>query len=371
MNRISAFLIVRDEEAFLHDCLSSIRDEVDEIVIVDTGSVDKTRDIAARFSTKVIEMTWTGDFAKARNSALDHATGDWILYIDADERLGVPKAGGLRQTVADPGTVAFFVRFQPKTGYTPYDEIRLFRRDERIRFKGCIHETVHPDINTVRRTDGLELKRSDIAISHVGYDGDITHKHHRNLPLLEEAVKVDPSRAFLWVDMAKSLIALGRAAEAEAACEKAIALGQNHSDPKQRIDSSVGWLQLITLKRETYPEDALRLAEEACRLYPDHKALMLARAGVRFALGEAESILPDLRDLTSIDEETYYDPLIAYDKRIFGEWAHVLLGGVHVRMGDREKAAECYRRAAEFAPDSQEYRVKAAAFASPQAVRSA
>src|SRR5262245_1489579 len=92
-SRISAAMIVRDEEAYLDDCLKSIVDEVDEIVIVDTGSRDRTCDIARRYGARLFDLPWTGDFAAARNHALDRASGDWILYIDADERLAVPIAG--------------------------------------------------------------------------------------------------------------------------------------------------------------------------------------------------------------------------------------------------------------------------------------
>jgi glycosyltransferase involved in cell wall biosynthesis len=98
--RISAAMIVRDEEAVLEDCLRSIRDEVDEIVVTDTGSRDQSRDIAAGFGARVLERPWDDDFSAARNHSLDAVTGDWILYIDADERLDAPRRGTLRRTIA-------------------------------------------------------------------------------------------------------------------------------------------------------------------------------------------------------------------------------------------------------------------------------
>ena len=79
-------MIVRDEEKVLGDCLRSIRDHVDEIVITDTGSTDRSREIAGEFGARVLEQPLQDDFSAARNHSLDAATGDWILYIDADER---------------------------------------------------------------------------------------------------------------------------------------------------------------------------------------------------------------------------------------------------------------------------------------------
>ncbi|MGO9882155.1 MAG: glycosyltransferase family 2 protein, partial [Solirubrobacteraceae bacterium] len=92
---LSGALIVRDESRVLSDCLASIREIVDEIVVVDTGSVDDSVEIARRYGARVIHHPWRDDFAQARNAALDAARGEWILYIDADERL----SGGDRASV--------------------------------------------------------------------------------------------------------------------------------------------------------------------------------------------------------------------------------------------------------------------------------
>lgn len=356
-------MIVRNEEAFLGGCLKSIAEEVDEIVVVDTGSTDRTIEIARTFGAKLLERPWTGDFSAARNVALEHAQGDWILYIDADERLVVPFAGALREAVDRPDAVALSVRFQPQVNFTPYREIRLFRRDERIRFRGAIHETVHPDIAAVTRCDGLVLANVEIGLNHLGYVGDLTYKHHRNLPLLEQAVKVDPERIFLWVDMAQALASLGRREEAERACWRAIEIAAAAPNQKQKADGALAWQCLAALFVDSDPERALTLADRAVVDYPDQHALALARANAIVATGGAAEALPILRALTQIDADAFFDPLTAYDKRIFGEWAFDLMGAAYARLGRREDAGEAYARAASLAPDNLGYRAKAAAFA--------
>ena len=82
---LSLCMIVKNEEKHLVKCLKSVRDVVDEMIIVDTGSTDKTIDIARVFGAKVFDFPWTGDFSAARNHSLAQATGDWILVLDADE----------------------------------------------------------------------------------------------------------------------------------------------------------------------------------------------------------------------------------------------------------------------------------------------
>src|SRR5262249_7770815 len=89
--RLSVCLITRDEEAFLARCLNSIRSVADQIVVVDTGSQDRTIQIAQQFGAEVYHFPWCDDFAAARNTALEHATGDWVLILDADEEL-IPQA---------------------------------------------------------------------------------------------------------------------------------------------------------------------------------------------------------------------------------------------------------------------------------------
>ena len=142
--RITAALIARDEERVIDDCLASVQGHVDEIIVVDTGSRDATPDIVRRRGGRLLHRAWDDDFAAPRNMALDAATGDWILYIDADERLIVPASLSLRDELTPRDLAGMLVNFRPKLNYTEYLEIRLFRNDPRIRFSGVIHERIMP-----------------------------------------------------------------------------------------------------------------------------------------------------------------------------------------------------------------------------------
>lgn len=355
-------MIVRDEQDYLEDCLRSVEQHVDEIVVVDTGSVDATLDIAKDFDCKILTQEWVGDFSAARNTALEAATGSWCLYIDADERLKVPAGENLPEILNDADAIALKVRFTPKTGFTPYHEIRLFRRDERIRFQGRIHETVHPSISAICTDEQRTIPSCQIGIDHVGYDGDLTHKHHRNLPLLQKAVLEHPDRVFLWANLGETLNALGREIEAEEALLRSIDEASKSTNVKQVADGALGWMQLIHLHLKNKPLLACEFAEQATQIYPQHKALDLAYAGALYQVGRQEQALPLLEHLMTLNPATYFDPLVAYDKRIFGEWALNLKGDVLLRMGNRPAAAKAYKRAALHAPDNLEYRAKAAMF---------
>jgi tetratricopeptide (TPR) repeat protein len=354
-------MIVRDEERWLGDCLKSIAGELDEIVVVDTGSADNTPEIARQYGAEVIERAWADDFSDARNCALDHASCDWILYIDADERLSVPEPGALRRAIDRDDAAACWVMFQPRVKFTCYHELRLFRRDPRIRFRGAIHETVHPAVDAVCRSDGLKIVAADVRLDHLGYEGDLARKYHRNLPILQRAVAEYPQRVFLWADMAQALAGLDRREDAEQACWRAIDLAAASTDAKQHNDGAIAWQCLIGIYLASDPARAAELSDRAVEAYPQHHALALARANAHFAAGGGAEIIPALERLTQIDAGTFVDPLTAYDHRIFGEWPFDLMGGVYARLGQRKLAAEAFRRAAQLAPANPGYRAKAIA----------
>src|SRR5262249_7777439 len=95
--RKSLTMIVKNEEKNLPDCLASVRDLFNELIVLDTGSTDRTREIAAQMGAKVFEFPWQDSFSAARNEAIRHATGEWIFWLDADDRLDEPNRPKLRR----------------------------------------------------------------------------------------------------------------------------------------------------------------------------------------------------------------------------------------------------------------------------------
>ncbi len=164
MSRLSLCMIVRNESYFLEHCLSSACDFVDEIVIVDTGSTDNTLEIARRFTNRIVSFEWQDHFADARNYALEHASGEWIIVLDADEMIEPEHWRELRRRIVDTDKDAFFLEqrnysretandnWTPVTkgspftrdyrGYKPNPIARLFRNNGQIRYSGRVHEVI-------------------------------------------------------------------------------------------------------------------------------------------------------------------------------------------------------------------------------------
>lgn len=348
-------MIVRDEALVLEECLRSIRRLVDQIVIVDTGSTDASRVIAERFDAEVVAVPWRGDFAAARNEALALARGGWILYIDADERVCPAERSLLDPFLADISAVAYTVRFRPKSGYTCYREYRIFRNDPRIRFHGVIHETVLPGLFEVARRDGLRIGQSELAIEHVGYDGDQHWKHVRNLPLLRERVREDPEHVYSWQHLGATLAALGDLEAAEAAWRRGIEVVRRKADVGAA--DSLAYIALLRHQLESGVENPA-LLEEALKRFPDNFLLAWIHGRALMKKGRYADALPLFEGLAAIDPASYCDDRIAYDGRIFGTWAYDSLALCHFRLGRLADSAKYYALAEAATPGNPEYPVK-------------
>jgi glycosyltransferase involved in cell wall biosynthesis len=351
---LSGALIVRDESRVLAECLASIRDIVDEIVVVDTGSVDDSVEIARRFGARVIHHPWRDDFAQARNVALEGARGEWILYIDADERLSGGDRASVEQLLTDAPEVAFRLLLAPDLVSTPYLEYRLWRQDPRVRFEGQIHEKVTPAIAAVAESDGRPIGDCELLLTHVGYEGDQVHKHLRNLPLLRAEVPRDPDNLFNRHHLARVLRGLGQDQEAAQVLADAVDVARRR--PFDQLGVLV-FTDLIRLRRER-GEDVGALLAEARAFYPDNKLLWWIEATVRMADGRYLEALALLDRLLAVDLAALPVAGPAYDARIFGEFANEARGACLFRLGRYAQAADAYEQALRSDPGNLVYRSK-------------
>jgi hypothetical protein len=359
--RITAALIARDEADNIGPCLDSLAGKVDEIVLIDVGSRDETVAIARRYGVRIFRRSWTGDFSVARNAALEVATGSWILRIDADERLSVP-AGRLHDAIDPAVHAGVMVRLHPRPRHTAYHALRLFVRDPRVRFTGRIHEQVIPAVRAVCAFEGKTIGTSAVALHHVGCEGDLSDKHDRNLPLLEQAVKERPDRLYCWYHLGETLADLGRHEAAEVALRRGIAIARQHDTAPNRIEASLCYQRLARLCSERGDDPRPAIAD-GLRNHPGDHCLRLLEAKAEIERGDPKATLPALSALAAIDAATYWDPHMAYDRRTFSVWPNALMGVANFRLGRYGRARDAFLRAAR-APDAaareqKEYTVKA------------
>lgn len=211
MSRLSISMIVKNEEGKLPSCLESVKCLTDDIVLVDTGSTDRTEEIARSYGAKIYEYDWCQDFSAARNYALSLSQGDWILYLDADEILDPSSVEEIRDIIRKKSREAYLcnVFSQDSSGEKPNQMRypRLFKNSGKLRFEGRIHEQL---VYSLQRNK-YRIKESGIKILHTGYDlskEELEKKAERNLRLLLEDYKTDKS-GYNVFQIAQSYAALG------------------------------------------------------------------------------------------------------------------------------------------------------------------
>ncbi|MGA2117477.1 MAG: glycosyltransferase [Bryobacteraceae bacterium] len=353
---LSAALIVRDEEEQLRGCLGSVEKLVDEVVVVDTGSLDGSRDVARHFGARVEEFAWCEDFSAARNRGLDLVRGDWVLYIDADERVLPCDFGVVRAQLADPAYAGYEVLLRPRPRYTPYWILRLFRSDPTIRFRGVIHENIWPAVEAY--AGGVShVGRSPLLLDHAGYEGDQVRKHRRNLPLLRAALRDDPSSIYCWCHLADIHTALGEPDLALCALETALAMVR--AKPLLSPDDSLPYVRLIHRGMDS-GHDVSALLAEARERFPENAQLMWFEGRDHIASGRFESAIPLFLRLARFGETREFDCSSAFDSRIFGVLSYDSLATCCFRLGRYQESRRYYQLAEAADPGRLDYRAKQA-----------
>lgn len=350
--RLSVCLIVRDEEALLDGCLQSVAPLADELVVIDTGSTDRTVEIARAHGAHVGHFGWNDDFAAARNASLDAATGDWVFVIDADERLAPDAVAAMGALIAAEPADA------PPTAYCPLIESvdadgrplgadhmpRLWRHHPAIRFRGRVHERLEAHGRPLRA-----VPVDHIRLVHLGYDPAIAaakDKRGRNRALLlaEQAARPDDRAVDYY--LAKEDYALGDDAAALAGFRRVIEAGE----PANLALSSVVFA-VECLRHLDRIDDALALARGALAAQPDYGELAFTAARAAFEadrLAEAAELV-EAADRTprGVAAAAFRDPSIA-------RWrAEVLRARIARDRGDLAGAAERFAIAREQIPAAE------------------
>jgi tetratricopeptide (TPR) repeat protein len=267
---VALCVIAKNEEEFIGQCLDSAREFVDEIVVVDTGSTDATREIAREHGARVEEFAWCDDFAAARNAALDAATADWILMLDADEELDPESGPHLRKhaTHLPDGMIGYAVMIENRRrngtneDWVRHSMSRMFPRRPELRFVGAIHEDL---INLPDPTHSTCLLLPAVRIFHYGYDPEVyaaRAKDVRNMRLLEVELARNPENARALYYLGQQHFVGGRHEVGIEYFERFAELADRVA-PYFLVDAYRMWLEaLIAVGDEAALEQVTRAAEE-------------------------------------------------------------------------------------------------------------
>jgi GT2 family glycosyltransferase/MoaA/NifB/PqqE/SkfB family radical SAM enzyme/Flp pilus assembly protein TadD len=330
--RISLCMIVKDEENDLLKCLRSVKPVVDEMIVVDTGSADRTKDIATALGAKVFEFSWENDFSAARNFSISQAKGGWILALDADEVIspldhasllaltkeGTRKAGyslvtrnylntlGVTQWTANDGTYDE----EAGSGWIPSEKVRLFPRDRRIHFENPVHEFVEPSMERNR----IPIKKGSIPVHHYGKLNEKKEKGKGEEYFLLGKKKLEKSNADIRSlrELAVQANFLQRYEEAAELWHQVIRLQPKLPEPYINLAS-------IYMNLGKFQEASAH-SKKAIELDPDGKEAVLNYSIVEFTLGNIKNVISALESLLSkIPEYPLAMGLLSVAYRLDGE----------------------------------------------------
>ncbi len=218
--RVSLCMIVKNEEANLTGCLEPLAGGLfHELIVVDTGSTDRTKEVARKLGAKVFDFPWCDNFAAARNQCLRHATGEWVFTYDADDYFDAANRTKLRTLLAKlPDGLAGYnmIRHCPPgpdgSGESSIEMMRLFPNHPQVRWQYHVHEQVIPALVRL----GAAIHSTDIVIHHHGYQDPnmMRRKLERNLRLLRAAVAEYPDDPFMLYYLGRTSLAFEKTDEA-------------------------------------------------------------------------------------------------------------------------------------------------------------
>jgi glycosyltransferase involved in cell wall biosynthesis len=244
---LSVCMIVRNEEQNLPRVLSSVRGLADEIVVVDTGSADRTVEVAESFGAKTYYFEWCDDFAAARNESLKHATKDYVLWLDADDEFHTADAVRLRKVIGGHyGKAMYLVIRLVKENYVEEcSQLRAFPRRKEIIFEGRIHE--QPNLSIQRL--GIASVLTDVKITHYGYETseNIREKLQRNLRILEKELAERPDNLIARFFHGKTMLGLGKTDEGLRVLEDLVERGEKDGFFRKTEYLRIAYFDLINV----------------------------------------------------------------------------------------------------------------------------
>jgi glycosyltransferase involved in cell wall biosynthesis len=287
--RVSLTMIVKNEEANLPACLNSARGVFDEIIVLDTGSTDRTAEIARSFGARVFDFVWVNDFAAARNAALARATGDYAFWLDADDVLDPPerhKLLALLRSLKENDEAAYVVRCacDPDNngggGATVVDHVRLFPVREDVRWSYAVHEQILPGLRRV----GVPVRWSDVTVRHTGYTNSQlrNRKLERDEAILQAELAERPDDPFVLFNLGSIAIERSDWRQALAHLRRSLAL----SGPDDSITRKLYALIARSHQLLGEPSAALGACAEGLAIDPDDAELLFREAVIRRNLGD-------------------------------------------------------------------------------------
>lgn len=352
MKTVSLCMIVKDEEKYLERCLNSVKDLVDEMIIVDTGSKDRTLSIAEKFGAIVKHYAWDDHFSNAKNYSLQFATKHWILLMDGDDEFCSEDKEKFIDLINNSQKDGHYFKTLSFAGEKPGRDtvsnlnLRLLRNNQRYKFVGAIHEQI---ARVDEKIDYHNFSTENIRVFHYGYLNQVAvekNKRKRNIAIIEKELKEDPGNKF-------HLFNLGNEYYAMREKEKALSL---YNEAYNHLDFHVGFAPKLVIRRIMCLEElgrhgeALAEIEKGMTYFPNFTDLEFIRGWIHFTDRRYTLAIDSFKRCLELGEP----PIQLEFLNGAGTFRpYQALGEIYYKFEDYEKALICFENSLKLNPNSR------------------
>jgi tetratricopeptide (TPR) repeat protein len=349
---LSICFLTRDAEERIDRAVRSVIPLGAEVIVADTGSKDRTVEVARGLGAVTLNAGWADDFAAGQNAALDRATGDWVLWLNPDEEYLGPDRRLLALLLGNPEAQAYLIRVQevhdparPQAAVETWQP-RLFRRHPAVRFVGRLQPQFSPPIDELARREGRSILRSDVIVRHHAYQNVLTEDKLRwATRLMELELRDRPGQLHYLIEYGRNLLRLNDPKGHDVLAEAAEQVLVKSEAPTAPIGNAASLLEYaLTVSPEQSrttlgPEQAGDLAR---RWFPNSPPLVWQLAQRAFQAGDYRESARLLEHLLHLGRTGTYDRFAAFDPALIGASAALNLGLCHLRLGDADRAEACF-----------------------------
>jgi hypothetical protein len=304
----------------------------------------------------VVPHVWQNDFSAARNAGLEAAEGEWVFWIDADERLIAPDTAGFRSLLDCQDVLGYYVTIEDvvdgQLSMTPRRHRSLYRRRPEVRYTGRIHEHFDPPLETLALRLGMTMKQSGVALRHTGYHpSQRSQKLRRNIALLELELRDRPSQLYYLIELGRSLLLSGDPHGHRFLDQAALAVLQARGEAQAPIPLVAALLEYVLIHaRREFALSGSVAVELGEKWFPQHPAVVWSAARWHYRNGDIASAARMLGRLLEMGQTAAYDDSVSFDRQVFGDETRLNFGVCLAKLSRFRDAVEQFKRISASSP---------------------
>ncbi|MGH7178242.1 MAG: glycosyltransferase [Tepidisphaeraceae bacterium] len=350
---VTAFVVFKDGHQILRRCLDSLRPAVDELIAVDTGAADGSREVAQQAGARIFDLVWPDSFSDAYNFAIQRVETEWTLWMDSDEWLLPESVPLLRDAIGRDDTHAYHLIRQDLYGPREFTEMylmRLWRTHARMRLRGAIHSNFPPEALGAA-SEGRKVEYSEIRIRHDGLGNLTREKLLRNIQYIQRELRDRPSQLYFQISLADAFLCVDDprgAGMIRDLADQVIAM--DSSPPEHMVALLLGLALELIVPDEFGSARTRKVVDRLLAWHPDSPPALWALSVFEERRGNVQNEFDALLRVEQLMITGRHNRHVSFPPWIFGEPLFSRLAVTAHRLGRLDVARRNYQRLLELNP---------------------